>query len=55
MLLIGLVKAIWIMTLRVIIFDKEEIIDSDYMDFHFDMCDVGDDYGDPDRYDDEER
>lgn len=35
-------------------FDKEEINDSDYMDFHFDMCDVGDEYGNPDRYDDEE-
>jgi hypothetical protein len=31
-------------------FDKEDIDDSDYIDFHFDMCDVGDAYGDPDRY-----
>jgi hypothetical protein len=31
-------------------FDKEDIDDSDYIDFHFDMCDVGDAYGDPNRY-----
>ena len=35
-------------------FDKEEIDDSDYMDFHFSMCNVGDIYGNPDRYNDKE-
>lgn len=35
-------------------FDLEEIEDEDYMDFHFDMCDVGDEYSDPDRYKTEE-
>lgn len=35
-------------------FDWDKIDDSEYMDFHFDMCDVGDKYGDPDRYNDEE-
>ena len=34
-------------------FDWNKIDDSDYMDFHFDMYDVGDKYGDPDRYNDE--
>ena len=33
-------------------YDKNEIDDSSAMDFHFDMCDVGDIYGDPNRYDD---
>ena len=31
-------------------FDLEEINDEEYMDFHFSMCDVGDEYGNPDRY-----
>ncbi|MBD5534628.1 MAG: hypothetical protein HDQ99_03000 [Lachnospiraceae bacterium] len=31
-------------------FDLEEIDDKDYMDFHFDMCDIGDEYSNPDRY-----
>ena len=31
-------------------YDKNEIDDSSAMDFHFDMCDVGDIYGDPNRY-----
>lgn len=31
-------------------FDLEEINDSEYMDFHFDMLDIGDKYGDPNRY-----
>ena len=35
-------------------FDWDKIDDSDYMDFHFDMCDVGDKYSNPDRYNDEE-
>lgn len=34
-------------------FNWDEIDDSGYMDFHFYMCDVGDKYGDPDRYNDE--
>lgn len=34
-------------------FDLEEINDSDSMDFHFDMYDVGDVYGDPKRYEKE--
>lgn len=35
-------------------FDMEEINDSQYMDFHFSMCDVGDEYGNPNRYNNEE-
>ena len=35
-------------------FDLEEINDEEYMDFHFSMCDVGDKYGNPDRYKSEE-
>lgn len=35
-------------------FDLEEINDSDYMDFCFDMMDVGDEYSDPNRYNKEE-
>ena len=35
-------------------FDLEEIEDKEYMDFHFDMCDVGDEYSNPDRYKNEE-
>lgn len=31
-------------------FDLEEIDDGDYMDFYFDMNDVGDEYGNPNRY-----
>ena len=31
-------------------FNMNEIDDSEYMDFHFDMLDVGDVYGDPNRY-----
>jgi len=31
-------------------FDKEMINNSEYMDFHFDMCDVGNTYGNPERY-----
>ena len=31
-------------------FDLEEIEDGDYMDFHFSMCDVGDEYSNSDRY-----
>ena len=31
-------------------FVLEEIEDEGYMDFHFSMCDVGDEYSDPDRY-----
>ncbi len=31
-------------------FDMEEINDSEAMDFHFSMCDVGDEYSNPDRY-----
>ena len=31
-------------------FDLEEINDEEYMDFHFSMCDVGDEYGNADRY-----
>lgn len=34
-------------------FDMKIINDSDEMDFHFDMFDVGDKYGDPNRYKDE--
>lgn len=36
-------------------FDKEEIDDCVAMDFHFDMLDIGDIYGNPDRYDKNER
>lgn len=36
-------------------FDLEEIEDKDYMDFHFNMCDIGDEYSNHDRYKDEER
>lgn len=32
------------------LFDMEEINDSKSMDFHFSMCDVGDEYSNPDRY-----
>lgn len=35
-------------------FDLEAIEDKDYMDFHFNMCDIGDEYSNPDRYKDEE-
>lgn len=35
-------------------FDWDKIDDSEYMNFHFDMCDVGDKYSNPDRYNDEE-
>lgn len=35
-------------------FNMNEIDDSEYMDFHFDMLDVGDVYGDPNRYKDNE-
>ena len=35
-------------------FDMEEINDSKHMDFHFSMCDIGDKYGNPDRYNNEE-
>ena len=35
-------------------FDMEEINDSQHMDFHFSMCDVGDEYGNPDRYKEED-
>ena len=35
-------------------FNLEEIDDSDYMNFYFDMNDVGDEYGDPNRYDEVE-
>lgn len=35
-------------------FDLEEIDDEECMDFHFDMCDIGDEYGNPDRYKNEE-
>lgn len=35
-------------------FDMEEINDEESMDFHFSMCDVGDEYGNPDRYKNEE-
>lgn len=35
-------------------FDLEEIEDKDYMDFHFSMCDIGDEYSNPDRYKDED-
>jgi hypothetical protein len=35
-------------------FDLDAINDSEYMDLHFDLCDVGDEYGDPDRYKDED-
>jgi len=31
-------------------FNKEEINDKDYVDFTFDMCSVGDKYGNPERY-----
>lgn len=31
-------------------FNKENIDDSEYMDFHFYMLDVGDEYSNPDRY-----
>lgn len=31
-------------------FNMEEINDSESMDFHFSMCDIGDEYGNPDRY-----
>ncbi len=31
-------------------FDMESINNAEEMDFHFDMCDVGDEYGNPDRY-----
>lgn len=31
-------------------FDLDEFDDSDYMDVHFDLNDVGDKYGDPNRY-----
>ena len=33
-------------------FNKEEINDEDCVNFSFDMCGVGDKYGDPDRYKD---
>ena len=35
-------------------FDMEEINDSESMRFHFNMCDVGDEYGNPDRYNNED-
>ncbi len=35
-------------------FDLEKINDSESMDFHFSMCDIGDEYGSPDRYKTEE-
>ncbi|MDE7425727.1 MAG: hypothetical protein K2N51_18870 [Lachnospiraceae bacterium] len=35
-------------------FNLEEIDDGEYIDFHFDMCDVGDEYSNLDRYKDEE-
>lgn len=35
-------------------FDLQEIEDEEHMDFHFDMCDVGDEYSNPDRYENEE-
>ena len=31
-------------------FDLEKIEDEDYMDFHFSMCDIGDEYSNPNRY-----
>ena len=31
-------------------FDLEEINDEEYMDFHFSMCNVGDKYGNLERY-----
>lgn len=34
-------------------FDLETINDSECMDFHFDMCSVGDKYGNSDRYNDD--
>ena len=34
-------------------FDKEDIDDSEYMDFHFDMFDVGDEHSNTDRYKEE--
>lgn len=36
------------------VFDLEEINDSDYMDFYFDMNDVGDKYSNPNRYNEAE-
>ena len=35
-------------------FDMKEINDSQHMDFHFSMCDIGDKYGNPDRYNTED-
>lgn len=35
-------------------FCLEDIEDEEYMDFHFDMLDVGDRYSNPDRYKTEE-
>lgn len=35
-------------------FDIDEINDSECMDFHFDMCDVGNEYSRPDKYDTED-
>lgn len=35
-------------------FCLEDIEDEEYMDFHFDMLDVGDKYSNPDRYKTEE-
>ena len=32
------------------LFDKEDIEDAAYVDFHMEMCDIGDEYGDPNRY-----
>ena len=31
-------------------FYLEDIEDEEYVDFHFDMLDVGDEYSNPDRY-----
>lgn len=36
-------------------FNKEDIDDSEYMDFHFDMLDVGDEYSNPDRYKEDDK
>ena len=35
-------------------FDVKEINDEQFMDFNFSMLDVGDEYGSPDRYKNEE-
>lgn len=35
------------------IFDINEIEDKEYMDFHFDMCNIGDKYSNPERYNDD--